>query len=61
MLEKILKLLKSRQFWTIVLLFIVNGIEGVKEFMPANALPIINSILGLLSVYFRVSPKQNFE
>jgi len=56
----ITKLLKSRQFWTLVALFIVNGITGIQDSIPASFLPYINSILGIMTIYFRVSPKQQF-
>ena len=60
MMQKITSLLKSRQFWTIVVMFVVNGFEGVKELVPASILPAINTLLGIFAVYFRVSPKQQF-
>lgn len=60
MKEKLLKLLKSRQFWTLMVMFVVNGFEGVKDQLPATILPVLNSVLTLLAVYFRIEPKQNF-
>lgn len=55
-----MKLLKSRQFWTLVVLFVINGVSGVSEFIPASVLPYVNGVLGLLAVWFRVLPKQQF-
>ena len=49
--------LKSRTVWTIVILFVINGVEGVRGSIPANALPIIDAILSVLAIYFRVAPK----
>jgi hypothetical protein len=57
----ILKLLKSRQFWTIIVLIIINGVSSVRDLLPANILPIIDLILGVLAVYFRVKPVQDFQ
>lgn len=55
---KLLKLLRSRTFWTIVVLFVVNGIGGIREFIPGIALPIVDGVLAILAVYFaKVSPK----
>ena len=57
-MKKYLNLLKSRTFWTIVILFVINGVAGIKEFIPAQALPVIDGILGILTIYFaKVSPK----
>ena len=56
-----LKILKSRQFWAIVVLFIVNGFEGIRELISVGVLPYVDSVLGILIIYFRVKPKQKFE
>ena len=56
----IIKLLKSRQFWTLVALFVINGFTGIQDSIPTSFLPYINSILGIMAFYFRVSPKQQF-
>lgn len=59
-MNKLALLFKSRQFWTIVVLFTINGFNGIQSMIPAEFLPLLNGALGLLSVYFRVSPKQKF-
>jgi len=59
-MKTITKLLKSRQFWTLVVLFVMNGVTGVHDFIPANLLPIVDTVLGFLVVYFRISPQQKF-
>lgn len=61
MVSKIQSLLKSRQFWMIVILFIINGFEGVKNEIPEGVLPYVDTILGFLIVWFRISPKQDFS
>lgn len=61
MFSKIQSLLKSRQFWTIIILFIINGIAGIRENIPDGAMAYIDSILGLLIIWFRISPKQDFS
>ena len=53
--------LKSRTVWTLIILFVINGIEPIRESIPGNLLPIIDGVLGILGVYFRVNPKQKFE
>jgi hypothetical protein len=59
-MEKLLSYLKSRTVLTVILIFLVNGVAGVQEFIPEAYLPIVNAILSLLTIYFRVSPKQVF-
>lgn len=55
---KYINLIKSRTFWTIVALFVINGVGGIKEFIPDGFLPVVDAILGLLMIYFaKVAPK----
>ena len=61
MLEHLMKIVKSRQFWTGVALFVINGIDGIRELIPDQVVPYINSFVGLLAIYFRIQPKQKFE
>jgi len=49
--------LKSRTVWTIVILFVINGIGGIRDLIPSGLLPIIDALLSILAVYFRVNPK----
>ena len=59
-MDTFLKLIKSRQFWTLAVLFIINGVSGIREAIPVGVLPYIDGLLGMLVIYFRISPKQNF-
>lgn len=56
----LLKVLSSRTVWTGVVIVLVNGIPSVRDLLPVSVLPIVDSILGLLAIYFRVKPKVNF-
>lgn len=58
---KIKKLLKSRQFWVLVGIFMVNGVSSVQEAIPADMRIYANGFLGFMSIYFRIFPKQSFE
>lgn len=55
-----LKILKSRTVWTIIALFVVNGVAGITDMIPSAYLPYVNGFLGVMAVYFRISPKQQF-
>ncbi len=48
---------KSRTVWTFVVLFIVNGITGVRELLPGFWLPLVDVVLTLAGIYFRAKPK----
>ena len=61
LLKKLLQALKSRTFWTIVVTFLVNGISAVRNFLPAYALPVVDVVLMVATVYFHIYPKQNFN
>jgi hypothetical protein len=60
-LEKINTALHSRTVWTIVVLFIINGIKGVQNLLPPEWLPAINLILSFLAIYFRVNPQAGVQ
>jgi len=51
------KVFSSRTVWVVVVLFLVNGVTGVREFIPEGLLPIIDAVLSLSAVYFRVNTK----
>jgi len=50
--------IKSRTAWTIVVMFLISGVEGIREFVPAGWLPLVNGALSMLAIYFRIKPKQ---
>ena len=52
---KILTALKSRTAWTVALMFVIGGVDGVRELIPADMLPVVEGVLGLAAVYFRVN------
>lgn len=56
-----LDFLKSRTVWVIIVLFIINGITGVREFFPEVLLPLVDGALSILAIYFRVNTKQRFD
>ena len=51
------KVFSSRTVWVIIVLFLVNGVSGIREFIPEGLLPVIDAVLGLAAVYFRVAAK----
>ncbi|KKN17883.1 hypothetical protein LCGC14_0961420 [marine sediment metagenome] len=58
--KKLLGILKSRQMWTVLLLFVINGVDGIRELISPSFLTLLDSVLGFLVIYFRVKPKQEF-
>ena len=61
MMYKIGQALKSRTFWTLVVMFIINGISGIRENINPGWLTTIDSVLGILAAYFHVNPSQNYH
>ena len=59
-MQKIIGAIKSRTVWTIIGLVILNGVPSVTNLLPAGCLPYVNDLLGLLAIYFRVNPQQQF-
>lgn len=60
-MTKVLKALKSRTFWTAVVLLLVNIIPDIKHAFPNAAwLDTVNGALVALIGYFHVNPSQDY-
>ena len=59
-MERILKALKSRTTWTIVAMFVIGGVDAITQFIPAGLLTPIQGFLGVLAIYFKVTPSQKY-
>ena len=59
-MERLKQAVTSRTVWTLVVLFVINGVAGVHDLIPATLLPFVDGILGLLTVYFKVTPSQAY-
>lgn len=46
--------LSSKRVWAIIILFLVNGVASISEFISPGALEIINPILVALGILFGV-------
>ena len=51
------KWLKSRTVWTLVLLFVINGIEGIRGSIDPSLLTGVDAVLTALAMYFRINTK----
>jgi hypothetical protein len=60
MMKTIIKTLKSRTVWTIVLMVATNVVSMLVGVVPPEVLTLINTILGALAVYFKISPSQKY-
>lgn len=47
-------LFRSRTFWTLVLMFVVNGYAAISGHIPGNYDMIVNLVLTSLASYFHV-------
>ena len=57
MTDKIVRAFKSRTFWSAVVMFLVAGVDGIKDLIPEALQLPIDGVLTLLVGYFRVNPK----
>ena len=53
-----MKLLKSRTFWTIVVMFLISGFEGIRELFKPEVFTFIMAGLAALAAYFKKNPSQ---
>jgi len=47
--------IKSKVFWTAVVIVAINSFPEVKQFIPGGAVDTISALLGLLATYFHVN------
>lgn len=55
------KLLRSRTFWTLVIMFVISGIEGIRETIDPQLFTFIMAGLTALAGYFKMSPSQDYN
>ena len=60
-MNKIKQIFTSRTVWTLIVLFVVNGVSGIHDLIPVSLLPFVDGILGVLAVYFKVKPSQEYN
>lgn len=53
-------LLKSRTFWTIVVMFLINGYEAISGQLPGNAVIVLNLLASVLANYFHLETAKTF-
>ena len=52
------KLLQSKTVWILVAMFVLNGIEGIRESIPTAWLSTVDFALTLLAIYTgKIAPK----
>lgn len=60
-MEKLSRLLKSRGFWTVIILGVINTVPQLKGLVSDGVLDIINTVLVILASYFKLNPSQNLN
>ncbi len=60
-MNKIALVLKSRTFWTLVVIFIINGFNGIHNSLPTSIIMPLDAVLGLLATYFHINPSQDYK
>jgi hypothetical protein len=56
-MNKLIAALKSRTFWTVVLLASLNTVPQLEGQFDESTIDIVNVILTALAGYFRVTPR----
>lgn len=52
-----LKIFKSRTVWTVIVIFVINGVQSITAYIPVEWLPLVNGLLGIAAIYFRVNTR----
>lgn len=56
-MDAINKAIQSRTVWTIVIMFVIGGIQALEPVMSPEAYVVLSAGLSTLAAYFRVNPK----
>jgi hypothetical protein len=59
-MEILPKILKSRTVWTIVIMFILGGVQAIQGSLEPQLFLFIQGALTLLAGYFKVNPSQSY-
>jgi hypothetical protein len=59
-MERISQILKSRTFWTVVLLVGINTVPQLQGLIPDQLINVINVALGTVATYFHINPSQTY-
>jgi hypothetical protein len=60
-LFKLKQTLTSKTFWTVVILAVVNAVAPLRNEIPAQYLPVIDSILALFATLFHIFPSKDYS
>lgn len=60
-MNKVSLALKSKTTWTVVAMFVIGGTNAISSFIPSSLEPVVMGALGLLAVYFKVTPSQKYD
>lgn len=60
-MKKLSLAMKSRTIWTLVALFVVNGVGAIHGFIPESVMPCVDLALALMVSYFHLNPSQNYN
>lgn len=59
-MNKIGLMFRSRTFWTIVVLFLYNGLASVHDLLPLSFAPLVNGLLSVAAVWFKMNPSNEY-
>lgn len=52
--------LKSRTVWTIIVMFVIGGVQATEPFLSTQAFLFVSGLLSLLATYFKIKPSQAY-
>ena len=56
-----MQVFKSRTIWTLVIMFLINGVNGLTGMVNNDIITIINVVLTALAGYFKLNPSQSYK
>lgn len=59
-MKTIIKALRSRTIWVVVLMFVIGGVNAISDFIPDGVETPLLAVLGFLAVYFKINPSQKY-
>jgi hypothetical protein len=54
-------LFASRTVWTVILMFVVGGLNAIVPVLPAGFQAFAMAVLSILAMYFHTNPSQTYN
>jgi len=59
-MKKFKQIISSRTVWTLVVMFLIGGLQAITDYLPQDLYIFITGGLALIAGYFKLNPSQKY-